>query len=37
MKIYNYNQFLKEARSNDLVPTYEQAVELCSYPDSPFY
>lgn len=37
MKVYNYLEFLKEAKSNDLVPTYEQALELCSYPESPFY
>lgn len=37
MKLFRYAQFLKESVSQNTIPTYEQALELCSVPDSPFY
>jgi RNA ligase len=39
MKIFNYIEFLREnvEHKSHSIPTYEEAVELCSYPDSPFY
>ena len=39
MKIFRYNDFVKEsvAFKNYSLPTYEEAVELCSYDESPFY
>ncbi len=37
MKIFKYNEFLNENKSTSRIPTYEQAVELCSYGESPFY
>ena len=39
MKIFNYIEFLRENVERKLhsIPTYEEAVELCSYPESPFY
>lgn len=37
MKIFNYIEFLKESVSVNTIPTYEQALELCSLEDSPFY
>ena len=38
MKLFRYMQFLKEnVISRNKIPSYEEAVELCSIPDSPFY
>ena len=37
MKIFKYHEFLKENLSNNKIPTYEQALKLCSYDESPFY
>lgn len=39
MKIFNYIEFLRENVEHKVhsIPTYEEAVELCSYPESPFY
>ena len=39
MKIFRYNDFIKESTAfkNYSLPTYEEAVELCSYDESPFY
>ena len=37
MKIFKYTEFLKESSINNNLPTYEQALELCSYDESPFY
>jgi T4 RnlA family RNA ligase len=39
MKIFNYIEFLKENVEHKVhsIPNYEEALELCSYPESPFY
>jgi len=37
MKLFRYTQFLKESVSQNAIPTYEQALELCSGEESPFY
>ena len=37
MKIFNYTQFINESVSESKIPTYEQALELCSGEESPFY
>ncbi len=39
MKIFRYNDFVKESvmQKNYSLPSYEEAVELCSYEESPFY
>lgn len=37
MKLFRYTEFLRESVSINTVPTYEQAVELCSGEESPFY
>ena len=36
-KLFRYNEFVKESVSQNAIPTYEQAVELCSIEESPFY
>jgi len=37
MKLFRYTEFLRESVSINAIPTYEQAVELCSGEESPFY
>ena len=37
MKIFNYIEFLNESVSLNKIPTYEEAVEMCSGEDAPFY
>jgi T4 RnlA family RNA ligase len=37
MKLFRYTEFIKESVSNNTIPTYEQALELCSGEESPFY
>ena len=37
MKLFKFTEFIKESISQNTIPTYEQALELCSVPDSPFY
>ena len=37
MKISKYLKFIKENLSQNKIPTYAEAVELCQLPDSPFY
>jgi len=37
MKLFRYTEFLRESVSINTVPTYEQALELCSSEESPFY
>lgn len=37
MKLFRYTEFLRESVSQNAIPTYEQAVELCSGEESPFY
>ena len=37
MKLFRYTEFIKESLSQNAIPTYEQALELCSVEDSPFY
>lgn len=37
MKIQRYNQFVMEGNTFYKIPTYQQAQELCSLPDSAFY
>lgn len=37
MKLFRYNEFINESVSQNAIPTYEQALELCSVEDSPFY
>lgn len=37
MKIQRYNQFVMESNTFYKIPTYQQAQELCSLPDSAFY
>lgn len=39
MKIFNYTEYLNESfdKSNNYLPTYEDCLEMCQRPDSPFY
>jgi T4 RnlA family RNA ligase len=37
MKLFRYTEFLRESVSINAIPTYEQAVELCSGEEAPFY
>jgi T4 RnlA family RNA ligase len=37
MKLFRYTEFIKESVSINSIPTYEQAVELCSGEEAPFY
>jgi T4 RnlA family RNA ligase len=37
MKIFNYIEFLNESVSLNKIPTYEEAVEMCSGEDDTFY
>lgn len=37
MKLFKFTEFIKESISQNTIPTYEQALELCSVTDSPFY
>lgn len=37
MKIFNYIEFLKENKNYNIIPTYEDCLEMCSRPESPFY
>jgi T4 RnlA family RNA ligase len=37
MKIFNYIEFINESVSLNKIPTYEEAVEMCSGEDAPFY
>jgi T4 RnlA family RNA ligase len=39
MKIFNYTEFLNESfdKSNHYLPNYEDCLEMCQRPDSPFY
>lgn len=37
MKLFRYNEFINESISQNAIPTYEQALELCSGEESPFY
>ena len=37
MKLFRYNEFINESVSQNAIPTYEQALELCSDEDAPFY
>jgi RNA ligase len=37
MKIFNYIEFLNENVSTNKIPTYEEAVEMCSGEDATFY
>jgi RNA ligase len=37
MKLFRYNEFINESVSQNAIPTYEQAVELCSGEEAPFY
>jgi T4 RnlA family RNA ligase len=37
MKLFRYKEFINESVSQNAIPTYEQAVELCSGEESPFY
>lgn len=36
-KLFKYTEFIKESVSINAIPTYEQALELCSGEESPFY
>lgn len=36
-KLFRYNEFLNESIKTNAIPTYEQALELCSGEESPFY
>ena len=36
-KLFKYTEFIKESVSINAIPTYEQALELCSSEESPFY
>lgn len=36
-KLFKYTEFIKESVSINVIPTYEQALELCSSEESPFY
>jgi T4 RnlA family RNA ligase len=37
MKLFRYTEFIKESLSQNAIPTYEQALELCSVEEAPFY
>jgi RNA ligase len=37
MKLFRYTEFIKESLSQNTIPTYEQALELCSVEEAPFY
>lgn len=37
MKIFNYIEFIKESHSLNKIPTYGEAVEMCSGEDATFY
>jgi len=37
MKLFRYKEFINESVSQNAIPTYEQAVELCSGEEAPFY
>jgi len=37
MKLFRYKEFINESVSQNAIPTYEQALELCSGDESPFY
>lgn len=37
MKIFKYIEFVNESKSNNYIPDYKQAVELCNIDESPFY
>jgi T4 RnlA family RNA ligase len=37
MKLFRYTEFIKESVSINAIPTYEQAVELCSGEEATFY
>ena len=37
MKLFRYNEFINESVSQNAIPTYEQALELCSIEEAPFY
>ena len=36
-KLFKYTEFIKESVSINAIPTYEQALELCSGEESPVY
>jgi len=36
-KLFRYTEFINESLSQNAIPTYEQAVELCSGEEAPFY
>jgi len=36
-KLFRYTEFINESLSQNSIPTYEQAVELCSGEEAPFY
>jgi T4 RnlA family RNA ligase len=36
-KLFKYTEFINESLSQNAIPTYEQAVELCSGEEAPFY
>ena len=37
MKLFRYTEFINESATQNAIPTYEQALELCSGEDVPFY
>ena len=37
MKLFRYKEFINESVSQNAIPTYEQALELCSGEEAPFY
>jgi RNA ligase len=37
MKLFRYTEFINESVTQNAIPTYEQALELCSGEDAPFY
>ena len=37
MKLFRYTEFINESATQNAIPTYEQALELCSGEDAPFY
>ncbi len=37
MKLFRYTEFINESVTQNAIPTYEQARELCSGEDAPFY
>jgi RNA ligase len=37
MKLFRYKEFINESVSQNAIPTYEQAKELCSGEEAPFY